>query len=90
MNKVVQFPTPSIPTASGEAFCIRCDHRWVATVELGTEYLECPECKTLKGVFKYPYAPETAWECNCGNQLFYITQDGHLCPNCGNNFNPEM
>lgn len=21
--------------------------------------------------------------CNCGCELFFITPDGHLCPNCG-------
>jgi hypothetical protein len=21
--------------------------------------------------------------CDCGNQLFNITPDGHFCPNCG-------
>jgi hypothetical protein len=22
-------------------------------------------------------------ECNCGNRLFYLTPDGHMCANCG-------
>lgn len=74
------------PHISGQAFCIHCDHEWVAVAPSGTVDMECPKCHTMKGLFKYPCAPsdgQETWECNCGNQLFYIRPEGHLCPNCG-------
>jgi len=72
--------------AHGNAFCLQCSHEWVAVAPTGTVQLECPECKTMKGLFKFPFAPATGElvrECNCGNQLFYLTPEGHLCTNCG-------
>lgn len=23
------------------------------------------------------------WVCDCSNDLFYVTQEGYYCPNCG-------
>lgn len=40
----------------------------------------------MKGKWKFEFAPsegQMVRECNCGNQLFYLTPDGHLCANCG-------
>ncbi len=73
-------------TAAGEAFCLQCSHEWVATAPTGTERLECPKCLTMKGLFKFEHGPndnELRRECNCGCQLFYLTPEGHMCPNCG-------
>ena len=69
----------------GEAFCLACASEWEAVAPVGTVELECPECHTHKGRFKFAYsAPEAhVWMCNCGNQLFNITPDGTFCPNCG-------
>lgn len=70
----------------GEAFCIACDHTWIAVAETGTVTLECPSCHTMKGKFKFEFAPaegQLVRVCNCGNQLFYLTPDGHMCANCG-------
>lgn len=72
--------------ATGEAFCLQCDHTWIQVTPTGEVQLECPKCKTMKGLFKYPFnvcENELIRECNCGNQLFYLTPEGHLCPNCG-------
>lgn len=72
---------------TGEAFCISCKHTWVAMSPTGISQLQCPECRTMKGLFKYPACvPEGQLirECSCGNELFYLTPEGHLCPNCGN------
>lgn len=70
----------------GEAFCLQCRHEWQAVAPVGTTQLECPECHTMKGLFRFPFAPSVGQmvrECNCGNQLFYLTPDGHMCANCG-------
>lgn len=83
------FGTPEdqgVPTMTGEAFCILCDKEWVATAPVGTVWLECPDCHVQKGLFAFPAMPPEGTyvrECDCGNQLFILTPDGHFCPNCG-------
>jgi rubrerythrin len=75
-----------VPYASGNAFCMSCDYNWAAVAPVGTVWLECPSCKAEKGRFKFPMAlPEKTlvYTCNCGNQLFNMTPEGHFCPNCG-------
>jgi hypothetical protein len=71
------------PHISGNALCLQCDYRWVAIAPIGTVELECTECGTWKGVFEGMTAPETVWECNCGNQHFYIDEEGVMCAKCG-------
>lgn len=71
------------PHLSGAAKCLSCGKEWVAIAEIGSVELECPECGTWKGVFVGLTAPETVWECQCGNQHFYIRQDGCMCSRCG-------
>lgn len=86
MNNIVDLFTRLQPHVTGEAFCLQCDHWWVAVAEVGTTRLECPECHAMKGLFAFECVPAEGTlvrECDCGNQLFYLTQEGHLCPNCG-------
>ena len=71
------------PHLLGEARCLTCCHVWTASAPIGTVELECPECKTWKGVFTGMTAPLTVWECDCGNQHFYIDPDGPMCAKCG-------
>jgi len=71
---------------AGEAFCFHCKHEWIATAPTGATQLECPKCGSLKGIFKFPACVEEGQlirQCKCGNDLFYLTPEGHLCPNCG-------
>lgn len=73
-------------TGCGEAFCIACDYRWTAVAPTGTIDLECPNCKSMKGHWAFAFSPEEGQlvrSCDCGNQLFLLTPDGHLCANCG-------
>jgi len=71
------------PHISGDALCLQCGHKWHAVAPIGTVELECSECKTWKGAFEGFTAPDTVWECNCGNQHFYIDPDGAMCAKCG-------
>jgi Zn finger protein HypA/HybF involved in hydrogenase expression len=72
------------PHLSGEAHCLICKKEWIAVCPIGTIWLECPDCHSMKGLMKYPVQrEEPEWICNCGNDLFKITQDGFYCPNCG-------
>lgn len=71
---------------AGEAFCIACGHTWAATAPTGTVAMECPGCHAHKGRWKFEFFPSVGQmvrECQCGNQLFYLTTEGHLCANCG-------
>lgn len=84
-------PAPEItpdetPKYRGEAFCIQCNTEWTAVVPVGLTQLQCPSCRTMKGLLRYPFAPEPdvlIRECGCGNVFFWVTPDGHMCPNCG-------
>lgn len=84
-DKVVPFARAE-PHATGYAHCFGCGHTWVRVAPIGTTRFECPECHAIKGTWTFEFAPDEGSlvrECNCGNQLFYLTPDGHLCANCG-------
>ena len=72
------------PHISGEAICLSCGHNWVSIAPTGTIWLECPECHVVRGRFVYQCERDGLhWECDCGNDLFHVTEDGFYCPNCG-------
>lgn len=85
MPKVIDFPQRDDPHVAGEAICLCCKHEWIATAPVGTHQLDCPECDTSKGVFKYPVEPrsEYIWQCDCGSNLFFVTPDFFQCYCCG-------
>ena len=86
MNNVIQLRPKNDPHGSGEAFCLQCGHEWISVAPVGTVQLECPECHTMKGLFRFPFhfsEGQLVRECNCGNQLFYLSPEGHMCANCG-------
>lgn len=88
MDKVIDLEAikeARAPHLEGKARCLDCKHEWTAVAPAGTEWLECPECHGKKGRFIYHFEPEpfVQWQCNCGNDLFYVTPDGCFCPNCG-------
>lgn len=71
---------------TGEAVCGTCAHEWVAVAPVGTTELQCPACHVEKGHFKHWCAPEVGsqiYQCNCGNELFWITPNGCVCRGCG-------
>jgi|GEM_PF-5544984 len=79
-------PIPAVQHGAGQAFCLGCGHEWTAVAPTGTTQLECPSCKAHKGRWKFEFAPtdgQMVRECDCGNQLFYLTPEGHMCANCG-------
>lgn len=73
--------------ARGEAFCLSCNHHWQAMRPTGdTSPFECPGCRRETGHWKFEFYPPPdtdVRQCNCGNQLFYLTREGHMCANCG-------
>lgn len=93
MSKVVSLAAAReerTPHIAGEALCIGCRHEWVATAPTGTWQLECPECGTWKGVFRYPVGAsvgDSYFRCNCGCEALtaYLRKGRfHLkCMSCG-------
>jgi len=82
MNNIVKMDDYR-PHITGNALCLQCGHRWVAVAPTGTIELECSKCKTWKGVFEGMTAPDTVWQCDCGNQHFYVDDEGAMCAKCG-------
>ena len=79
-------PKPAEQTGAGEAFCLQCGCEWYAVAPTGVTQLECPQCHTMKGLFRFGFEPcegGMVRECQCGNRLFYLTPEGHMCANCG-------
>lgn len=79
---------------SGKARCLDCGSEWVAVAPVGTCYLECPQCKTVRGVLRAPIGGsaehgEGEWTCNCGCDVFKIlgypggSFRAILCMRCG-------
>jgi hypothetical protein len=86
MGNIISLERRQFQHARGEAFCFACDHRWQAIGSTGTTLFECPACRRMTGRWRFEFYPspgQQVRECNCGNQLFYLTPDGHLCASCG-------
>ncbi|MEH6483041.1 MULTISPECIES: hypothetical protein [Pseudomonas] len=90
-GNVVEFGRKE-PHASGEAICRNCKHEWAAVAPVGVTQLECPECSTEQGAFKYPFGPavgDDSYTCNCGSEDFFIMRkagnvSGEVrCRQCG-------
>ena len=85
MGDILPFE-PRVQTAVGLAFCISCKHEWQAVAPTGTKTLECPACECHMGKWKFEFMPpegSLVRECDCGNDLFRITPEGHQCAKCG-------
>ena len=82
-NKVINLDSAR-PHLTGKARCLACNYEWVAAAPLGTVWLECPSCSLERGRFVAQVQRDTFhWICDCGCDLFYATQEGIYCPNCG-------
>ena len=85
MGEILKFPEGGNGKwCGGPAICMNCRHEWVAVAPQTAKELECPNCGTMKGIYKFPFVPEgEIWNCSCSNDLFYVTREGYFCPNCG-------
>ena len=72
---------------TGSCVCLACDHKWQAVAPVGVYELECPNCKTMRGVYNNLCSPKTLWECACGSEHFFIqpneTDISAICAKCG-------
>lgn len=82
-----------IPHMTGEAHCLHCHNTWIAVAPVGNVWIECPNCNLKKAAFMHhittPEKDSIVWTCGCGNQLYYKTQLGLWCPNCGSYQNEQ-
>jgi hypothetical protein len=90
VSNVVVFQRPTPPEMEGTAKCIGCQHEWEAVAPLGTAQLECPSCRTMKGMWKHPFAArdgDLEFRCLCGSEALTAYQrHGKFwlrCMNCG-------
>jgi hypothetical protein len=85
MGELMHLPTRTErgPHLSGEAHCLQCSHEWQGVAPVGTVELQCPECHTMKGLFRNGCEPTVAWVCGCGCYLFTISPKGIICWKCG-------
>lgn len=75
------------PHREGPAKCLTCEHTWHAVAPVGVVWFECPCCHLEHGKFEGACIPAGAcWHCDCGNSVFYITEDGFECPMCGSSW----
>ena len=88
-DNILQFPEKKKPEdkgwLTGPAKCLCCGGQWVAVSPVPTTWLDCPFCGCHKGVMEWPIYKFNIphWTCNCGNDLFHITQTEIYCPMCG-------
>jgi len=79
--------TEQSPHLAGMAVCLGCRLEWAAVTPVGcVSELDCPECRTHRGVMKATCAPPEGvdrFECSCGCQVFSVTIYGALCILCG-------
>lgn len=71
---------------SGQARCMSCSHEWVAVAKAGTVWVECPNCRAVKGYLMFACQPEDGaeiWHCRCGAEVLYATPKALRCCNCG-------
>ena len=81
------------PHHEGEAVCLACGHEWVAVAPVSVFELECGECGTLRGVYKYPFVMPsyatytcTVDGCGCQHVTIEMHKDGGYwiaCCKCG-------
>jgi len=78
------------PHLSGQMKCIICGHKWVGVCPVDPDgsvpCVECPECGLRQGFYFYPILPgvnEKIYKCNCGGEIFTLTEYGPRCIRCG-------
>lgn len=73
------------PHVSGPYQCMSCKHEFVAVTPLERLWIDCPQCglEHARPKGNIQRVDEPHWECNCGNDLFYVTPNRTYCPMCG-------
>lgn len=90
MSNVVEFRRPDTPCLEGLARCCACQHEWTAVAPHGAQWLECPNCGTHKGLYRYACLPgegDRIFVCGCGCDVLTAYLHQRLfrlrCVSCG-------
>jgi Zn finger protein HypA/HybF involved in hydrogenase expression len=73
------------PSREGKALCLNCKFCWEAVAPSATVSLQCPQCRTMQGVFMgLAHTPDHAQlQCLCGSFFFFADEIGAYCAHCG-------
>ena len=78
------------PHLCGQVKCVFCGHEWSGVCPIDPDgnvpCLECPECGLRQGFYMHPILPgpgETTYVCNCGGEVFTVSETGVRCIRCG-------
>lgn len=80
------------PHTAGPMLCLGCKHKWVGVMLVGEEVVDCPNCKTSKGVRAGAVNDDGfVMACiKCDNAFIQLVLRGDcehvdyvLCPACG-------
>lgn len=66
----------------GKVKCLNCKDEWNVIASVGACEFNCQKCNTMTGVYCTTISPETVFECECGNDLYYIAPEGMFCAKC--------
>lgn len=71
----------------GTGYCVGCHHSWPHRAPPGEGGFDCPACGAQTAVWRGICVPDPdtglVWNCNCGNDMFFLTPTGPFCPGCG-------
>jgi hypothetical protein len=73
---------------TGSAICLQCGHTFQSIAPAGVHAFECPSCHTNKAVFQNGIEPPIFYVCECGCNLFVLSEYGSICWKCGQDVDP--
>lgn len=84
-------PRPTMVDVTGTAQCFSCKAEWAAQAPVGSRWLECPSCGTMKGRLRHAVEAsegDTEYQCShCGSNAFVALKRlgffYFLCMGCG-------
>jgi len=64
---------------------LNCGHTTTAPVSKTLTKVGCPNCsgQEMLRMFEHVRLSKPHFKCECGEVLFFITENGAYCPNCG-------
>ena len=87
MSNVIEFKPSEETHAQGPCICLGCRHEWIGVWPVGVTVFECPKCGLEKGtphgLMQFGNEEQLIRVCDCGNEFFLLTPEGHMCAKCG-------
>ena len=85
MGNVIELKFNKKPTKDVmyEAYCVDCEFGWVALAPENTAVCRCPMCKGVTNDLQELDSENTRWICECGFDVFHVTNMEISCARCG-------